>query len=723
MFKINARTILGSSIAALFAATATTTVATAAEPGAGSPAQGGEARLKEIVVTGQAPKEGGTEAGYRVNTTTTTGPWGRMELQDTPYSISVMPEDFIANVQANTPAEILKYVPYAHVYIQAGRFADNTNLRGFYNNLRTIDGMKIYGVGQTLEDKERVEVMTGLTGFMYGISNPAGVINYVTKRPTAKPLASVTLTTIDGVGYNLHGDFGGQLGGGLGYRLNIVGQDGGTFVEHQKIDKYLLSGALDWRLSDRVLLEFDASTYYQKAMGMQVSFSPSTGKASDLNPKDIDTSKLWGQKWSMQKDEYTQVGSRLTWNFDDTFTLRAAARYSDTSSERLNGNATNITNFQSPYSQTYYHISPSDYTNITTYAYLDSRFSTGPVSHVLTAGFSWDRSNSKASPDRTASGSIPGSFNFSNPIYVDKPNYVVGSKPKVDYVKNRFENFVIGDDIKFSESWSALVGANYTSVNQRVYNLNTGAIASNYDKGKTTPTASLLFKPVPAVTTYVSYLEALEQGGVAPDVYMGQQVVNAGEVLKPMVSKQVEIGAKATVDEVLLTAALFKIDKANQYTDPTSLRYVQDGREVHKGLELTATGRLWDRLNIVGGFTWMDAKIKKNTVNTDLEGKRPSGVPETMGKLYLEYDIAAVPGLTLTGGAFYSGSFYMDSENTDRVSGATTFDLGARYRMRVAGQGLTLRVNVSNLTDKRYWLPYGYLSDPRYVSASAQLDF
>ncbi|RML85003.1 TonB-dependent receptor, partial [Pseudomonas savastanoi] len=53
----------------------------------------------------------------------------------------------------------------------------------------------------------------------------------------------------------------------------------------------------------------------------------------------------------------------------------------------------------------------------------------------------------------------------------------------------------------------------------------------------------------------------------------------------------------------------------------------------------------------------------------------------------------------------------------------TTFDAGARYRMRVSENDLTLRVNVSNLTNKEYWLNSSYLGDPRTVAFSAQLEF
>ncbi|WP_419673214.1 hypothetical protein [Aliarcobacter butzleri] len=83
----------------------------------------------------------------------------------------------------------------------------------------------------------------------------------------------------------------------------------------------------------------------------------------------------------------------------------------------------------------------------------------------------------------------------------------------------------------------------------------------------------------------------------------------------------------------------------------------QDGLEIHEGLELTATGKVTDNLTIVGGGTIMDLEIDKAASN---EGKKPTDTASKMAKLYAEYDISAVKGLTLTGGAYYTGESYRD---------------------------------------------------------------
>lgn len=103
---------------------------------------------------------------------------------------------------------------------------------------------------------------------------------------------------------------------------------------------------------------------------------------------------------------------------------------------------------------------------------------------------------------------------------------------------------------------------------------------SDYKKSAVTPSVSLVYKPIENLSLYTSYMEGFEQGGVAGDSYGGYAVVNAKTVMDPLTSEQIEVGAKLTLGDTLLTAALFDIDKGLEYydlSDVTKPKYVQDG--------------------------------------------------------------------------------------------------------------------------------------------------
>ena len=285
---------------------------------------------------------------------------------------------------------------------------------------------------------------------------------------------------------------------------------------------------------------------------------------------------------------------------------------------------------------------------------------------------------------------------------------------------------MLGNDIEFGERWGALLGVTQSTIYDKAFGA-TGATTSAYDETRVTPSASLLFKPVPNVTVYGSYIESMEKGGTAAATYNGFGVTNAGEIKPPLESQQLEVGVKATVGGSLLTAALFQIDKGLQYYERSGTTgpytYVQDGRQVHKGLELTSTGRVLQGLTVVGGLTIMDAKVTRNKQTPALEGKTPANVAENFAKVYAEYDLPAVAGLTLTGGIYYTGKQAVDALNTDEVPDFTTADIGVRYKTRLSGLPLTLRLNVSNLTNKSYWLTANSTGAPRTVGFSGQIEF
>ena len=293
-----------------------------------------------------------------------------------------------------------------------------------------------------------------------------------------------------------------------------------------------------------------------------------------------------------------------------------------------------------------------------------------------------------------------------------------------------FDNisFTLGDDIQFTEQWSALIGINFTNV---TFIEGSEPSDGDFDHNFVTPTVSIIYQPVDSITTYASYIEGVEGGEMGDEIHQGLSVVNANVMLAPLISTQIEIGLKANVGDMLLTAAIFNIDKAlHQYQliDNNQYKYTQDGSQVHKGLEVTTTGKLTDKLTLVGGFTLLDATIKDLADNPQFEGNKPNGVSEKMIKFYAEYNIDSLPGLVINGGFSYNGSFYDsrygdDNNKTKKLPAYTLVNIGARYDLTVADKDVTLRLNVNNLTDEGYWINDAFLGTSRTVSLSASVAF
>ncbi|MBD9482916.1 TonB-dependent receptor [Pseudomonas sp. PDM14] len=694
-----------------------------------------------INARGQA--DGSASAGYRSEAVKNVGALGGMRLQDTPYSMSVVSKELLQNTQTTSTDDVFKRNPFTQLYSpkNAG-YASAVAIRGYSGagNLSIAnDGLRYsngYDGGNYVEEMEQIEILTGLSGFLYGPASPGGLVNYVIKRPTYERYNSVTLGNAGGENYYLHGDFGGPIDseGTFAYRVNLLTQDGETAVDLQKRRREMISLALDWNVSDDLLIQFDASHKKSETRGLtSYWFFGNQGRRPDAD--DLDNDKLYSQRWAFSDSEHDRIGSRFNWTLNDTFTLRGALGYSQYTQEyAYTGPTVEDPSPFSPgtpigfYSQPLYAFAPVETEETSGNLFLDSAFNTGSIQHKATVGYQGNVARVRDYTDYVdlayQQSSGVGNVPLGQQPQVGKPNYSVGNGDQRLSSRTQSDNFLVGDIITFNDQWSSIVGLTHTTI--KTYSSNfvwnvaypafTPLVETTYNESETSPNISLIYKPQPWLTTYVTYIEGLQAGGIAPNT-----ALNAGAALSPEVSEQYEIGVKATVGETLLTLALFNIDKPNAYTNSANV-YVQDGRQENNGLEFGITGKVLPELTVVGGFTLLDPKVKKTSITAN-EGNKPTNVASQLAKVYAEYDINAVPGFALTGGAYYTGKQYSDEVNVHSLPSFTTFDAGARYRMPVADNSVTLRANVSNLADKSYWLNSSYLGDPRTLTFSAQLEF
>ncbi len=659
------------------------------------------------------------------------GPWGSRSIADTPYSVTVMSSEQIQNTIARDLDQLYKMNPVVQVNAPTTIFGyPNVKIRGFDSSTGIVDGVRLSSstYGLSTEEIEKVEVMNGLSGFLYGSGNVGGVSNYVLKRPTYESLANVAVGNYGGSQYFGHVDLGGRITSDdtLAFRFNGAYADGGTSKDDQHLKKWLVSGALDWNVTSKLLVQLEAAHTYWHLDRVDTRFYTN---GLGYWPDAYDNSKTYTPGWTYNQTTSDRVGANVKYQISEAVSLRSAYMYKEDEREYVIIYPIDTPSGWSTYSIT--KTFPYDTISQGAYTYLDVAFDTGPIGHKLTVGGSWDTFKEV----RHVVGNVPGTYADGTPYppganltldeLLNMPTPVFDGDPGPKYKSNDSTNFnaIIGDDIAFTDSLSALVGFNYSTIRTRSYTT-AGARSSGYKKSAITPTVSLIYKPVPALTTYASYMEAMEAGTIVPNdptLY-----TNPGEVMDPIISKQYEVGAKyAFSDKLLVTSALFRIEKANSYNEiaPSGLTTInQDGRQVHQGLELTLDGHISDHLRIVAGGSWMDLGIEKAT-NAALKGKKPIGSSALMAKASLEYAIPAVDGLVLSGGAYYSGSKYQDAANANRIDGYTLFDAGIRYRTEALGRPTTFNLYVSNLTDKDYWSSYWQLGLPRTIAFSARTEF
>lgn len=688
--------------------------------------------LEKITLTSTLlPREGSAETGYKVDTVKNIGPWGDKDLLDIPYSVNVMSSDLIQNNITTNTDQLFKMNPTTQL-LQPFDMNGLTRvmLRGFLVQSAMMDGIQANttGTGIFIENVDRIETLTGLSGFMYGVGNVGGTLNYVTKRPTETPMYELTMGNYGGEQYFAHADFGGPIdqNNKFSYRINLTGQDGDTVLNDQSLEKWLLSGALDWHPTDKLAVGFDLLHGYYNLEGRPAQWTFSS-TLSEL-PSAPDSTATWASTDTFNRNETDRLGAKLTYDFNEMFSLRAGYNYQEEERRYIIQSAT----ITSPTTYTLNQAFAGLYETKTTggYAYVDVNIAPLGIDNTITIGINgytstiYDGStlvdgvvqNRVGSSVTGLSLSDSGASNISlSDVQFDTDT----SKSS----EQSAENILIGDTIRFNDQWSTMVGLNHAK-----YTTESFTSGTRYNKAKTTPSLSLLYKPIENITTYATYIESLEQGATVTNT-SSMIFTNEGTVFEPMKSTQYEIGGKIDLDNLLLTAALFRIEKFNRYNQDNgdgTYTASQNGEQVHQGVEMTVSGKVTPDLTLFGGLTFMDAEVNKST-NKSAEGKIPQGVAEQMTKIYAEYDLPFLDGLTLTGGLYYVGKSYINATNTQKAPAYTVADAGLRYKTTIEDMETTFRLLVTNLTDEEYWTSNytigAMVGAPRTVSFSMSMKF
>lgn len=677
--------------------------------------------------------------GERPHNRSNLGGYGDATLLDTPASISVIDREQLANRQVRILSEVLRAdASVGDSYAPVGYY-ENFVVRGYSLNAANsyrINGLSIAGEQNVaLENKEQVQVLKGLSGLQSGVNEPAGLIDYVTKRP--QHVRSLVLGTDDEGGRYYTADVGDWFGADkqFGVRVNAAHEDIRSYVDHADGRRNFLSLAADWKINPQSVLQLDVE-YQDKSQRSVPGYQLLGGTTV---PSDVSVHRLLGyQSWSKPVHiESLNAQLRYQYQFNDAWNVQLSASRSRTVIDDYStfpwgcyGAAScaddAIPNYFSSEGEydIYEYSSPDDTRrNDELRAVLNGSFATGPLQHQLGIGLDWlhrtiDRHGSIN--EWIGTGSI-----YSDTGDLAQSDAELG--PKRRRLDSEQKSLLLSDRIDFGANWQLLLSARQVYYDERIWDRD-GNLTRHTHRDKLLPQAALLFKPRQDLSLYASFSKGLSPGGTA-----SWFASNADEVLAPTTSYQSEAGVKYEAGGLILGAALFDIRQAYQYAQPQddgSFLYVQQGRLHNRGIELSADGTLGERLHLQASATAIRSRAE-DTGTASYEGHQTLNTPKLRASVQASWDVPGVEGLALLGGAQYSDSKYANRTATVEVGGYTVYNLGARYATRLWALPTTLRLSVDNLTNKLYWRDVGefygddylFLGAPRTARLSVQFDF
>lgn len=696
-------------------------------------------QLSDIEVQApKAPKDASAAVGYR-SESVSVGPLGDKNPMEVPYVITAVPSDLLENQPTTGMAGLTKYVPSAQYEARGGMYIGRPQTRGFEGTIsenNRMDGMNVcMTTAYPMEQFERIEVLNGLAGSIYGPSAPSGVFNLVLKRPTEKPYYELDLGDVSyggKVNNYYHADLSGPLAHNFGYRVNVLYDNGQEWEPGSSIKRNLASIALDWHGLPNTVVETNFSYYNLREQGFPAGFnygSSTTNPATNIRlPDAADPTRAgYGQEWAGYELATRTMSLRVKHDFSEDWHV-SGGFLNQSASRNVFQVLNTLTDNSGDYKTT---LGALPNANSTTFVVnsefldLNGHLKTGSVTHDLVLGTNGHERSSTSLRIPFATQTL-GTANISNPASYGEPVWFQGQDSYKSSVIQE-QSLTAADTVNY-KSWSALATVSYSWLNSASYNA-AGAATNKSDDSGVSFGVSIMNKPIDNLMVYISYADSLQQGDTAP----ATGVSNPNVTLSPYRSNQYEAGAKLALDKIDLTTAIFRIDRPYAYASDNVFKV--QGDQVNYGLEMMATGDLTDRVKIFGGVTLLNPKLT-GTGNSATDDKSIIGVPKVQGNLYAEYRMPFITGLTPSLNVHYTDRRAADAENTTYAKAYTTLDLGVRYATKMLGTDTTWRLTANNVTNEQYWASVmpsningsgtvntAYLGTPREIIASMQIKF
>ena len=692
----------------------------------------------EVNSVGDNISESGIDEGF-LSKNVQHGMLAGKRALDLPYQINTISKEIMNHQGVTGYEEAVKYFPSAQIQMRGGATVGRPQTRGFEGSVvgnSFWDGF--YTISTTaipMAMFESFQVQNGVAGSLYSAQNPVGIFSYTRKRPVKDQYiiwSDYMSRSNLGLGLDLSDKFEK-----FGYRTVFYGSNGNRQPKGSNLQRRLASVTMEFYPTGDLTFEAAASYYEHNTKGFagQFALGVKDGKITDgiTLPRAVDSSERGlGQSFGGMRLKTTTASAKFKftptdkWYLEGGFQLQRSdrdihsvvnyllpegfdcANYAALPNNRkppicvANPNAkwTQPGDYYTQHSggatAAYRFDLPSGYLKANT------QFNTGDIEHdfsVQTNGYHWTQDRYKNASTNYVSPTIG---NINDPKILDHTNAKRGSGLYHFAVIDMY-NVSVLDDITINDKFDVMLSASKAWMRQESYNAAQQRLVKAYSDSGYSWAGSLIFHPIEDASIYYTYADSLQQGSTyvypASSPYVGEVASTS-----PYRSKQHEIGAKIRVADMIdFSVAYFDIRRPIAYLNSSTGIYGINGEQRNRGFEFMSGGRITENLSVLGGFTYIDPKMH----NVSIEGanrKVANGIPKLNANLMFDYEIPGTNKLAISTNFHYTGKMYLDDLNTQSTPSFFVTDLGMRYTSEhLLGDKTTLRFNVNNVFNKKYW--------------------
>ena len=663
-------------------------VAVLAALGATSVSHAADPVLAPVLVKDQAERADGPVEGYRA-TRSATFTKTDTPLKEVPASITVVPEEIIQDQAMRSMSDVLRYVPGVTAAQGEGNRdqmvirGNNTTADFFVNGIR--DDAQIF---RDVYNLERVEVLKGPGGMVFGRGGAGGVVNRVTKRPVFGHVGEASLTV--GSWDQLRGtvDVGEKINDAAAWRLNAMAEKANSFRDGVDLDRYGVNPTITFTPGGNTALTLGFEHFRDER-------TADRGVPSrDGEPFDDSDSRFFGN--ADQSESRTGVDA-LTAVLEHDFggvQLRNSFRAAQYDKFYQNVFPSNVAINSAGQATLSAYNNSNDRLNVFNQTDLTTKFATGGLQHTLLAGIElgYQDSDNRRKTGQFAPGTnvVPASNPFGtaisfNPTATDAKNNVESNTYAV----------YLQDQIALNAQWKVLAGLRYDKFEVDFNDKRAANTDLSTTDEEVSPRFGLIWTPTARQTYYASYsysfLPAGEQLSLSPST----------EDLNPEKAINYEVGARwDLLPELTLSTAVFRLDREDvRAADPLNPGFfVQTGEQRTEGFEIGLQGQVTPWWQVFAGYANLDSEITKSTSSAP-EGRKVGLVPDHMTSIWNRFDLGQGWGVGL--GVINQSSSYTSFTNTVKLPSFTRVDGAVYYTFN--DRKTRLALNVENITDKEYF--------------------
>lgn len=533
-----------------------------------------------------------------------------------------------------------------------------------------------------LYDVERVEVLKGPAGFLYGSNPLAGVVNLARKQPVPHRLASVGLATGSFATHEAQLDVNtASPGGTTSFRLNGLWRESEGHRDGRDQEVTAVHPAFSWRPDDRssVTVNFEiSSSDYRPDAGLplvegelpEVPRERSYASPLDVSNQDIVRAQI---------DYEIAVGDRLTVR-DKLYYRELDWRTRGTLLSGVADLGAGLEVFR-------------------TLLDLDDRqrFLGNQIEllwrsdrHDILAGLEVGRYTDDFSLDV---GLLPSIDLFAPLETPGVPPFPIPGQASTGDTETTIVAPYLVDQIHLSDRFELMLGARFDSID-----FDDSATATTRSDSELSPMAGVVFTAQPRTWLYANAARSFAPASARV----------AGE-REPEESQQVELGVRRHFagGRLRSTVAVYQLERANIAIPDDNGFTQQAGDQRSRGLEVEVGGELGKGLAGVFSYAYNDAELTRFAeqvflpvppfaLTLDRSGNSPAFAPQHLFNAWLSCRFDS--GLTLAGGLRWIDSQFIAEDNAADLDAYALVNTSVSYsfnRWRFA-------LDLSNLADEEY---------------------